>query len=291
MSEQQIKFTLPNGQEVYTGNLVPDSLPVSFKPYPPAKLRSLTDFAEIARSIKGVRKNIAAEMKASRWLKNQGRRGSCNCYMVRNMWGALTWRMFGKWIDISPEHLYVRINGGRDQGSMLDDGMVEMTDNGCTLWDNQWYEQYQASRIPMEMMRHANEQGKQQRFQECYQAHRDSDEACWQSLCCCLQDGGAVGVAVHVGNRYLNSGKGIAGLDHGPGNHAVAGADFVMLTDTPRSWADVAIVSPQSWSEDFANGNVTTLTIDHIRETRKNHGLYCVRSLELPDYLNRKIES
>ena len=291
MSDQQIKFTLPNGQEVYTGNLVPDVLPVSFKPYPPTKVRPLSEFTEIAKQVKKIRKDISAEMRAAKWLRSQGRRGSCNCFMVRNMWGVLTYRSFGKWIDISPEHLYCRINGGRDAGSMLDDGMVEMTDNGCVLWDDDWYEQFQANKIPMEMMRHANEQGKQQRFQECYQASRQSVEACWQSLCCCLLDGGAVGVAVHVGNSYLNSGKGIAGFDRGPGNHAIAGSDFELLTDMPRSWADVAIKSPQSWGADFADGNVTTLTIKHIEEPMKYHGLYCARSVWQPDYLQKEFKA
>jgi hypothetical protein len=130
MPDNQFEFEL-NGDKVYTGNLVPETLPLSFQQFPDSLLRPLDEIAEI---INNPKRPKARDRWGSDKLINQGRRSSCNAYMAAAMWMRANWLATGKWVPVSPEYLYMNINGGRDAGSHLNAGMVWMTDNGtCKL--------------------------------------------------------------------------------------------------------------------------------------------------------------
>ena len=49
-------------------------------------------------------------------------------------------------VDFGPEFLYALINGGKDRGSMLDDGMVAVTEHGICPRQMIPYEAYQLKR-------------------------------------------------------------------------------------------------------------------------------------------------
>ncbi len=281
MANKQFEFEL-NGDKVYTGNIVPDKLPVTFTPFPDSLLRPLDEIADIAN-------NPNRRKSRERWgqdkLINQGQRSSCNAYMAAAMLMRLIHISTGKWIPLAPEFIYMHINGGRDQGSMLDDGMKFVADVGCckkSIGGEEIipYQSFQKSKISMEHMRVATDDAQDQRWIEVYQFPKDSVEKCWHAILSCLAGRGVAGLAVHVGDAYMRS-KEVAGFDNGPGNHAVAADDIVCLTPNPKSIEDFRIMSPQSWGTRFGDGGWVQLTHRHIATTMKYHGLYGGRSVAL----------
>lgn len=278
MATNEFEFTY-NGMTVYTGTKVPETYPLSFKPFPEKKVRPVEDILEI---IKNPKRRDSRKRWPTKRLINQGRRSSCNAYMAAAMWMRAHWLATGIWVEVSPEFMYMHINGGRDQGSMLDDGMVFMTDVGFCKKEIDGdmlipYQSYRKSDIGMEQMRFATQDAVNQRAGECYQMPNGTPEQCWAALLSCLAGRGVVGLAVQVGNNYMRSGE-IAGFDRGPGNHAVCGDDIVALTRNPRGVEDFGIRSPQSWDKSFADGGWTILKIEHIAQTCKYHGIYGLRS-------------
>lgn len=281
--KNEFEFEL-NGDKVYTGCQVPETMPLSFQPYPETMLRPLGEIAEI---IKNPERKTSRERWGQEKLINQGRRSSCNAFAAAALWMRIAFLATGKWIRVSPEHLYMRINGGRDAGSMLDDGMVEGTDNGFCKYEIDGEKlipdgAYRTRDIPMEQMRVANEDAKEQRFGECYQFPKDSVEKCFHALLSCIAGRGGSVVAVHVGRNYMRSGV-VAGFDSGSGNHAVAVDDIVCLNDNPKSIEDFRVVSPQSWGLNFADKGWTQLTYKHISQTMRYHGLYGVRTVAMSE--------
>jgi len=281
MPKNQFEFEL-DGDVVYTGNMLPETLPLSFQEFPDTLIRPIDDIAEII-------KNANRPKSRDRWgedkLINQGKRSSCNAYMAAAMWMRANWLSTGKWVPISPEFVYMHINNGRDAGSHLDKGMVFCTDVGsCKLEiDGEKlipYQSFNKNQIGMEAMRFATQDAVNQRFGECYQFPNNSVEKCWHAILSCIAGRGVVGLAVHVGSRYMKSGV-VCGFDNGPGNHAVCADDIIMLTDRPKSVEDFRINSPQSWGTKFADKGFTQLTYQHIAEPMKYHGLYGVRSVPM----------
>jgi len=278
----QFELRLPNGDSVFTGNKIPDSIPVSYQPFPDNYYYSLDDIYEI---IKYRETNATAlEIEHADNVTNQGRRSSCNAYMVYWMLAKLTHSQLGYWPKLGPEHLYERINGGVDEGSHLDDGMVEATDGGMPKREVGGklivpYEAFRKGDFDVEQMRLANQDMVNHRFIETYQAPRTSVEKCWHSIISCCAGHGVAGLAIHAGENYMRSGV-MAGFDQGPGNHAVPGAGLYLLTDgRPKSIADIAVKSPQSWSKQFANNGFTNLVINHVAETMQYHAHYLARSV------------
>ena len=272
----EFEFELPNGQKVYTGNQKPETMPLSFVAFPEPAIRPLDDIVEIVKDSRSL--EVKSEWDGEVEWFNQGNKSSCNAYMIAWMLCILIWRQtFGK-VRLSPEWLYSRINGGQDRGSMLDDGMVECFKNGMPNFNPAFYQRFRPSDFSMEEKRWAADKAKDNRFGECYKAPTDGGLAkLWLALCSCIADGGVAGLAVHVGNKYMNS-KTIAGLDKGPGNHAIAGAQLRLLTDRPKSPEDIVIVSPQSWGKRFADRGFTDITMRHLADPMRYHAIYCARS-------------
>ncbi len=265
---------------VYTGMKTPETRPLSFTPFPEQKIRGFDEIIDILDNPN----RVPARMRFGQdRLINQGNRSSCNAYMAAAMWMRQNYMETGTWVDVSPEFIYMHINGGRDQGSMLDDGMMFITDTGIArlVVDGKRlipYGAYRKDKIPMEQLRFASQDAAGQRAGECYLMPNSSPEKCWAALLSCLAGRGQVGLAVHVGNNYMNSGK-IAGFDRGNGNHAIAGDDIIPLTTNPRGIEDLGIDSPQSWNPSFADNGRTIITIKHIAQTCRVHGLYGLRSV------------
>ena len=279
MAENQFEFEL-NGDKVYTGTLVPETYPVSFKPYPDTKLRSLQEIADIINEPSRPRSRV-------RWgadkLIDQGRRSSCNAYMAAAILMRSIWLSTGKWVKVSPEYVYMFINGGRDAGSMLDDGMVFVTDEGAPelIIDGHQivrHQSFKKSDLSMEEMRVLAANAKNQRFGEAYQFDNSGVEKCFHSILNCIAGRGVAGIAVHVGDAYMRSKK-IAGFDSGRGNHAVCVDDIICLNKNPKSIEDSRLDSPQSWGTKFGDGGWVELTYQHIAQPMKFHGCYGVRSI------------
>lgn len=276
MSQDQFEHEL-NGQKVFTGMKTPETMPLSFQSFPKPKMRSLDDIAEIVKESKTIPIEQAWGDKVN-WF-NQGRRSSCNAYMIAWILAIVIWRQTGKFVRFSPEWVYSKINGGKDGGSMLDDGMIETFEGGMPEFDEAFYEVFKMNNFSMEQQRWATENSTNHCFAECYKAPNESFEEMVIALLSCLADGGAIGTALHVGSNYMKSGKD-AGFDEGLGNHAVAGGEVVLLTDRPKSIEDFRVKAPQTWGSRFANKGFTNVNPSkHYYKPGSVHAFYCVTAV------------
>jgi hypothetical protein len=136
-------------------------------------------------------------------------------------------------VRLSGAYTYAWINGGRDDGAIISDTLVSLQQHGtCPEAECPWDRIYR-SQIP------ASADGSAQRFRilEAYRVDHFDELVSGLQL-------GFVGVgAVQVGNRFTDlDADGVAGLDRGPGNHAVcfdgvrrlASGEWVI--DLPNSW-------------------------------------------------------
>lgn len=147
------------------------------------------------------------------WIKDQKSHGSCNGFAsAMCLSRARVLRGLAR-VDLSGAYSYSRMNGGRDQGSALEDGMKNMQQYGIcpeslASWDQIYRNSYDTAKADAEAARFKG-------F-ECFAAR--TKEGWYSGLAA-----GFVGVcAVHVANAFMRvDGSGIAGVDNGPGNHAV----------------------------------------------------------------------
>lgn len=199
------------------------------------------------------------------FIRNQKQRGSCNGFAAA---GALTRARVRRGLErvtLSGAYIYSRINGGRDQGSALDDGMKEVQQYGaCTEelvgWDQVFRNQYDTAKADAEASRF--------RAFECYQTKT------MLGLFTAVALGWDVVVAVHVGSHFetLNS-EGVPKVDHGPGNHAV-GADGLICVSGNKP----ALTNFNSWGLTFGREGRMCLTWDNLAESSNNHAFYAYRS-------------
>lgn len=277
MSDQ---FTFEvNGKTLKTGNKLPDTMPLSFNGLPKTRKHTLEYIAERAKNPNLVPVNDPTHGfgKIVEWF-NQGGLSSCNAYMIAWIICVLIWRQTAKKVRLSPEWVYMLINGGRDQGSMLDDGMVAMFEPdqdgnvGMPKFDQRFYEKHRMDQVSMEDKRRAKQSAKDHCFQECYQADASTFENMIMDMLSTLADGGCCGTAVHVKKKYFDN----CGVDDGPGNHAVAVVSYRLLTPRPKSIEDFEFLSPQTWGEGFAENGFGWLNYRHFYQPGARHAFYCV---------------
>lgn len=176
-----------------------------------------------------------------------------------------------EWVPLSGAAVYAQINGGRDQGSMLDDGMRELQTKGTVSETVVPADRIYLNQIPASVWAEAL---KYLGF-ECYQTGSKA----------LLLSGLALGwvgvVAVHVGNNYMRlNAEGVAGVDRGPGNHAVC-VDDAIIGSSGRPLID----SPGSWGPEWGDQGRCYFDYDaHLAQTSNYHRFFLVRGATLnPD--------
>ena len=112
---------------------------------------------------------------------------------------------------LSGAYIYSFINGGRDEGAIISDGLERLKLGTCLEAEAPWDAIY-PNRIPNK----AHETAKRFRILEAYRVDT------WEQAVTALQLGFLLVGAVHVGSRFFDlDGNGVSGHDRGPGNHAV----------------------------------------------------------------------
>lgn len=201
----------------------------------------------------------------SSWVKNQRDAGSCNGWAGANALAKSRVDRGLSRVDLSGAYLYSLINGGQDGGSMLDDGMRAMQEQGVATadtvkWNQIYPSQYDRAKADAEAAKYKG-------F-ECYHLSTRSD------VFTALAMGFKCVVAVDVQDQFMRlDSLGRPGAGGGPGNHAVHcdGLAFDggrLLATAENSW-DVQYGIKGRMNFDFDMHFVRTIGV---------HGFYAIRS-------------
>lgn len=200
------------------------------------------------------------------WIKDQKSHGSCNGFAGAAALSRSRVRRGLPRVDLSGAYLYSLINGGQDRGSMLDDGMNAIQTKGIATaatvgWDQIYPHQYDRSK--------ADAEASQYKAFEAYAVK--TLPGLWTAL---AADWDCV-VAVHAGNSFMRVGTdGVAGVDGGPGNHAVAVDGLFYSTKLGR----LVACGVNSWGTQYGEQGRMGLTEDHFAQPMQYHAYYAIRS-------------
>lgn len=247
----------------FTGNLIPQHKPTTFAVYEDSQ--PMLTLAEIEKIVTAENRTPARErFPAQQWIRNQGGRGSCNGYA--GAWALARARvMCGLPFEpLSGEYLYSLINGGRDSGSMLDDGMKAITEKGVARESLVRHESYLWNQMSEEARKDAP------RFKafECYQVNTAL------GLASGLASGFLGVVAVHASNAWGSLSNGVSRRSLGPGNHAVVCQDVSVRSG--KLFFDIANSWGKNWGED---GHTWNTWDEHLIEPNRNHANYLIRGV------------
>ncbi len=293
-------FKLPNGIEVGTGLLAtPPLMKVSFRSYPEI---DLLDDAQIKRLLtdRVSRYKFMREVMA-KWMINQGSVGKCNASAAVGSMYQARWKQGFKHVPLSDNYLYMNINGGKDAGSMLDDGMRFASKKGVAPTTLQSgpdgtnlavipQEAYNSRRLPQTTLRLANLQASRFITHEPFVVSKDYDTF-KQTIATALALDLPVVMAwdvtqasMRLRNGYIQSGK-------GPGNHASlfqsakwVGGDDIVHPDLRNSWGPTRshIYGPQDAS--WGDGGFGLMTMEQAFRCRNYHDFYVIPSCKIDDW-------
>lgn len=245
------------------GCLVPDRRPETFPAYADSQPMFTRDQKlDLLRDPK--RMGATLWFPNSIYIKSQGGRGSCNGYAGAKALERARVKRGLRHIPLSGEGLYAQINGGRDGGSMLDDGMKAITERGVPPESLVPHQEY--------LWRNISEEARQAmpRFKavECYRV--DTSDELESGLCA-----GFVGVvAVHVTNAFMTlEADGSVFPTDGPGNHAVGVDDIRWTGKEFEFWMF------NSWGLRYGREGRGWLSWSrHFRSPSRHHAFYLIRS-------------
>ena len=261
MSDELI---LPNGLRVGTGLQMPVSRPVTFEPLRDA-VESLLTVEQISDILdEPTRKTKRELFRAEVHVNNQGSLGSCNGHAGASALSKARVLRGLPFVKLSGTGLYAQINDGKDQGSMLDDGMHAMSENGVPPWDLVPNDEYRWSKVSQE----AKDACKDYKAFECYRVDNEMELATALALnYVCV-------IAVHANNAFMRlDGEGVVSSTDGPGNHAVQAIDVrvhkgELQFDMENSWGLTYGTQGRGWVS----------WKRHLRTTSQYHAFYAIRS-------------
>ena len=225
--------------------------------------------AERLKMLKDPERKPLRKIFGDDWISNQASTSACNGHAGANALSkARRMRGITDGLRLSGAFLYSLINGGRDQGSMLEDGMKALVEYGCCpeslVPPNQIF--------PSQQPRNARKEALKRKGFLCYPC--ETQDGFWSALLA----GFPVIVAVHAGRNFqrLDS-KGIAGVDNGPGNHAIHSYDVELIGN------DETAVTDNSWGLQYGTQGACNLRWASFEQTFRNHMFYAIASTEESD--------
>lgn len=264
------KFRLPGGEEIGTGLLMPTFEQNAARLfYPVYGEENYLDPKDIEKALKGDVYKTFRRLR-SPYVLNQANLGSCNAQATVNAFHNRRQLDGLKHVPLSPNHLYMHINGGGDNGSLLQDSLAHSVSKGIsprqlkidgnlvTFPSNV----YSKRQISTTLLREADAAATSFVSHEAFRLPIDSYGTFKIALASALARDHAVIHAWHVGNASMNLRNGYAVVGKGMGNHATlfhsakwVGGDDLVHPDCENSWGpskDILYgpVSNQGWGED-----------------------------------------
>ena len=218
---------------------------------------------EIIKALRAPGRRIAREVFGDKWIQNQRSHGSCNGYAAAAALSRARWlRGIQDGLILSGAYIYSLINGGRDQGSMLEDGLRVIQSHGAPPESLvPWNMIYPRMQPPS-----AREEAAKRKGLDAYLVKS------LQGLKTALAAGYPCIVAVQAGSNFDRQTEGVSGVDRGGGNHAVC-CDDLVYRDGVFLYDD-----PNSWSLNWGTRGRTYLIDKHFAQTFDQHGFYAIPS-------------
>lgn len=202
----------------------------------------------------------------SYWITDQKSHGSCNGFAGAAALSKARWlRGIRDKMILSGAFLYSLINGGRDNGSMLEDGLREVQKTGiCPASLVGWDAIY-----PKQQPANARSEAAKHKGMKCYAVQTK------QGFRSALAAGFPVIVAVQAGGNFqrLNA-QGIAGVDSGGGNHAIHSYDIEIIGGKEYYLTD------NSWGTSYGQSGRCLLAWESFAQTFGRHTFYAIASTE-----------
>lgn len=229
---------------------------------------------EIRDAIADPNRKLGRKLFGKSWTHDQGSVGSCNGWAGAGAYARARWlRGHTDGMQFSGAWLYSLMNGGRDNGSALEDGLVAGMREGFAelslVGPNQIYPHLQHRRAD------AIVSAAQHRSFEAYAVKTK------RGFRTALAKGFPVIVAVMAGPGFQRlstnggNGYGVSGVDNGPGNHALL-CDEIFLLPDGREVYD----TQNSWGMRFGDLGRTFLTWGSFAQTFGVHTFYAIASTE-----------
>ena len=247
-----------------TGLLVPETRPLSFAAYRASNQILSKD--QIRKIVTHPDRTPARQLFPPEvYIRSQGNRGSCNGYA--GAWALTRARVRAglPFVALSGEYLYSLINGGQDNGSMLDDGMQALQVKGIARESLVKHQSYLYSQMSAE----AKQDAPNFKAFECYRVDDESE------LASGLAQGFVGVVAVHASRSYQQlDTRGVRHESHGRGNHAVGVQDVRISPSGEFEYDEFG-----SWGLQNGQQGCAWLTWSrHLKQTNDYHAFYLIRA-------------
>jgi hypothetical protein len=222
--------------------------------------------SEIRRAILDPKRLNTRTVFDKYWLMNQFNFGSCNGFAAAAALAKARWlRGIRDKLKLSGAFIYSLINGNRDNGSALEDGLKAIQEFGACpeslVTYDMIYKHQQPKNAVMEAAKH--------RGLACFpcktkQGFRTAVAAQFPVI-----------VAVHAGRGYqTTNSKGKSGVDNGRGNHAVH-VDNAVIIDGEEVYDHAG-----SWGPSLGDEGRTYLGWESFEQTFQHHMFYAIASTQ-----------
>jgi hypothetical protein len=255
------QLRLPDGTPVGTGLQIPVSASSSFIAYETiGPMLSMPDIIDLAK--RGGRTRGRERFPFAQYGSNQRSTNGCQGHASANAVTRARVRRHLDYVKLSGAYAYSLVNGGRDRGSMLEDGMVACEEGYATAetvpWDKIYPYLYNIGK--------AKEEAARLKAREVYAVRTEI------GLFSALASGFDCVVAVHADNGFMSlDSRGVAQGGNGPGNHAVCCDDL---------WYDGELIADMcnSWDTTYGDQGRAGLTWKrHLSKTTQFHVFYAMR--------------
>ena len=257
-----------DGTEFKLGCLVPESFPTAHRAFADAFQSEMMTLAQIRAalvpfsgvSMYGRRERFAG----AKYIRNQHSTSACNGFSIAGGLSRARELRGEPYVCLSGADAYSQMNGGRDGGSTLSDGvkvcMSGIAPEEMVPWNHIYTHQIDSAA-----------KAARARFRGFQEYAVDTEE----ELATALVLGRIVIVAVHASNAYMREdGDGVALVSNGVGNHSTGVQDIRMRSDGTLNYDEFG-----SWDVTNHTGGYTWLTFGgHFRESIQYHRFYCVVS-------------
>lgn len=263
-----IETIIENGEERRLGCLVPTHFPTAARTFEDSFSQLMLTKDEIRAELANRPDKVAWKRRqrfaGSKYIRNQHNHGSCNGFSTAAILSRLRELRGEPYVCLSGADAYSQMNGGRDNGSVLSDG-VKVCVNGIAPESLVPWNQIYTSQISEEA------KAARKNFKGYQEYAVDSEE----ELATAMLLGHLGVIAVHATNSYnQQNGDGLNLGGNGVGNHSTGCQDIRLSND-----GTIEFDQPNSWDVSWCDGGYSWLRwANHLRETVKYHRFWILVS-------------